>query len=251
MRILIIVFIFLTCGTALAQSRISKRLSHKFSFAGAGLLGTGRNIEELTMGSVSKNTILGFAGTAEYSVLINGLTGSVGLGLQSLPAGVKYRLPQESFNLSERRDDFEGRLAQYVVLSYLPIKFGYTFEKMDRWQASVLGGVNLYVQYSYSLSHTRSYTDRVNGELPISRFVLRSPHGGAKRWMPTYTTTVRIARILPNKGQLLLGLLANFSNRTLYTGSFSAAYEAGLQVADYYDSGSFIGLQLGYTLPGK
>lgn len=249
MRILIILYILLCYIPVLAQSRFSNRLLHRFSFAGDGLLGTGTKIQELTAGSVTKNTMPGFAVTAEYSVLIDGLTGGIGLGLQSLPAGVKYRLPQELFNLSEKRDDFEARIAEYgVILFYLPVKLGYTFGKMNRWQPSIQAGINLYIQNSYSISQTRSYTDPANGRLPVSRFTVRSPHSGGRQLMPTYTVTARMTRILPNHNQILVGLLADFSNKTLYTGSFSAVYQNGLQVADYRDNGSFIGLQLGYAL---
>lgn len=252
MRNLILLSLLVSGVPALSQSQSSNHLSHRFSFVGGGLLGTGRSIQQLTTGSVSTNTIPGFAATAEYSALINGLTGSVGLGIQLLPAGVKYRLPQESFNLSEPIDDFVGRLAEYSVpLSYLPVKLGYTFKEMNHWQPSILAGVNIYSQYSYSVSNTRSYRDPVHGRLPVSRFVARSPHGGEKRWMQTYTATIRMAKIMPNNGQLLVGLIANFSNKTLYTGNFQVAYQDGLQLASYNDNGSFIGIQFGYTLPKK
>ncbi|SKB41076.1 hypothetical protein [Daejeonella lutea] len=252
MRTIIFPFILLLLYSApvLSQSATPNRLSHRFSVVGAGLYGTGRNVGEITTGSVSRNTIPGATAAFEYSLQFKGITGTLGVGMQILPAGGKYHLPQEFFLTSEEWDDFEGRLAQYSVpLTFVPAKLGYTFKRHNKWQASLSAGMNFYRQYSYSVSYNRSYNDAGYGRLPVSRFVVRSPSSGPRQVMKTYNATFRLARVLPNSSELLVGIVSNFSNETLYTGSFSAAYANGTQTADYHDNGSFLGLQFGYTFP--
>lgn len=253
MRILITIFILVSSKMVWAQARYSSRLSHGFTFGVSGLLGTGMSMNKakLTDGSVSKNTMPGASATVEYSIMKNGFTGSLGIGLQILPAGVKYRLSKDLFNLPEATGDITGQIAEYaVILPYFPVKVGYTFKETKQWSPSLLIGVNLYRQNSYLISNTQ-YIGSGSDDVPIYKFIARSPHGGKTVWMPTYTATARIARVLPNNGRLFVGLLANFSNKTLYTGNFLAAYETGLQGVDYSDSGSFVGLQIRYSLPKK
>jgi len=139
-----------------------------------------------------------------------------------LPISFKYAANPSDFNGPPQwQSGMTDSPASYALGHlYIPLQLGHTFVRSrNGWLPSLLAGVNF--NHLYSSKYSYSAIKGESGNY-TSIFDLRilSPEGDGPIWL-SYTMNAKVAKTSKRGDQYYLGLIANFSGKTLYNGYYT------------------------------